>query len=143
MSGYLKAMEISAAGMNVERLRLDTASLNIANSNSVRDASGFLYQPLRVFAHVQAPSFDQVYGTGGKLALVTAESLPTGTPPRRIHDPGNPLADSAGYIEQPAVDPIIEMTQILTAVRGYEADIRAMNAARAMAARALEIGSGS
>lgn len=142
MSGYLTAMEISSAGMTVERLRLDTAALNIANANSIRDAVGSLYQPLRVFARVQAPSFDSIYG-GTKVPLVTAESLPTADPPRRIHDPGNPLADSAGFVEQPSVDPVIEMTQIMTAVRGYEADVRAMNAARVMAMRALEIGANS
>jgi len=47
---YSQTYAISAAGMNVERLRVDVAASNLANANAAITANGVNYQPLQVVA---------------------------------------------------------------------------------------------
>jgi flagellar basal-body rod protein FlgC len=137
---YLSVLEISASGMRAERLRLETAALNLANANTVAAPGGGAVKPLRVVA--QAVPFRDMLETNGPVPSfrVSAEVVRSDVADRRVLDPGHPLADQDGFITQPNVNPVVEMTQIMTAVRAYEANIKAVSAARAMAQRALEIG---
>lgn len=52
---YTSAFAISAAGMAVERTRVDVSALNLANANTVLGADGSNYQPLRVVAQAAPP----------------------------------------------------------------------------------------
>lgn len=142
MSGYMDIFDVSGAGMRLERLRLETSALNIANAHSTRGADGTLYRPLRVVARANLASFEQslLYGTSAE-AVNSVELVPTAAQPRMVYDPGHPQADAQGYVAMPAINPLVEMTQIMTAVRAYEANVKAIEAARSMALRALEIGS--
>lgn len=133
---------ISAAGMNVERLRVDVAALNLANANTVMTTDGVRYHPLRVVSQA-APGtgFGALVGAGlsGPQASVEASTLPA----RQVLEPGNPAADSRGFVSYPGVDTTVEMMSILSATRAYEANVAALNAARSMALKALEIGGGA
>jgi flagellar basal-body rod protein FlgC len=60
-----------------------------------------------------------------------------------VHEPGHPLADEKGFVSYPGVDPAMEMVTLLDATRAYEANVAAMNMARAMSLKALEIGGNS
>jgi flagellar basal-body rod protein FlgC len=64
----------------------------------------------------------------------------TNAPQRMVQDPGHPHADAQGYVRYPGVDQAAEMITAMTALRTYEANVAAMGFARAMAARALDIG---
>jgi flagellar basal-body rod protein FlgC len=68
---------------------------------------------------------------------------PLNLPPRLVHEPGHPDADARGFVAYPAVDPLREMLTLMSATRAYEANLSALNAARTMAQRALEIGGNS
>jgi flagellar basal-body rod protein FlgC len=59
---------------------------------------------------------------------------------RKVHDPGHPMADAQGFVAYPAVDAATEMVTLMSATRAYEANVAAMNAARTMALKALDIG---
>ena len=50
------------------------------------------------------------------------------------------MADAKGFVHYPAVDMVQEMTTMLTASRGYEANVRSFNVLRSMVLRALELG---
>ena len=65
---------------------------------------------------------------------------PVNTPPRLVHDPGHPYADERGFVSYPGINPVSEMVGLMEAARAYEANVRALNAAKSMALRALEIG---
>jgi flagellar basal-body rod protein FlgC len=141
---YQNAFAISSAGMSVERLRVEISALNLANANTVAEAGGAVFQPLRVVARAAAPtsvdpaSFSKLVGNGlaGPMATVEAAQLP----PRRVLEPGHPLADAQGFVSYAAVDPATEMLTLMGATRAYEANVAAMNAARTMAMKALDIG---
>lgn len=119
-------VEASRAGMNQERLRLEAASRNIASAN-VPVAPGA--QATRV----EVTSFADRIGASPRLGERPAEL-------RQVHDPSHPLADGSGNVSYPAVDLVIEMTTLVSASRGYEANVKAFNLLRSMVLRALEIG---
>lgn len=136
---YSHTFAISAAGMNVERLRVDVAALNLANANAAQTVGGVNYQPLRV---ATTASHLESFGAlvGGGLAAPQAVVEPTLQPPRQVLEPGSPAADAQGFVRYPGVDTTVEMMTLMSATRAYEANVSALNAARSMAMRALEIG---
>ncbi len=58
--------------------------------------------------------------------------------PRR-YEPGHPDADSTGYVSYPNVNPVLEMTDLLSAVRAYQLNAAAVQAAKSMIQQSLQI----
>jgi flagellar basal-body rod protein FlgC len=140
---YSAAFQISASGMAVEKTRLDITAMNLANMHSAAAAPGQVYRPLKVVSQAQPLSFSQHLGllqapAGGGVRVVSLD--PSTAPPRLVYEPGHPYADAQGMVAYPAVDHTAEMLQLNTALRAYEANVVAMNAARVMASRTLDIG---
>jgi flagellar basal-body rod protein FlgC len=142
---YRTSFAISAAGMGVERLRVEVAALNLANAHTVSETNGRVFQPLRVIARApmdarweQTEAFSSLPGHRllGPIGMVEAANLPV----RKVLEPGHPLADAKGFVSYPGVDTATEMMSLMNATRAYEANVVAMNAARSMALRALDIG---
>ncbi|AXQ28056.1 flagellar basal body rod protein FlgC [Solimonas sp. K1W22B-7] len=145
MSDYLGIFDISAAGMRTERLRLEVSALNLANAYSVKAPDGSLYRPQRVVTTAAGGGVRTdfaVHMAEGDLAagMPSAEVIDADVAPRRMQQPDHPYADKDGFIEMPTIDPAIEMSEIMTAVRAYEANVKVVSAAKAMMTRALEIG---
>jgi flagellar basal-body rod protein FlgC len=133
---YLQAFAISASGMAVEKTRVDVTAVNIANATSTRSADGAAFRPLRVLSGAKrAGEFASLLAGAQVLELRALE-----VPPRLAYEPGHPDADDKGFVAYPGINPVSEMVNLLTAVRVYEANVAALNAAKAMALRALEIG---
>jgi len=144
---YTHSFAISAAGMDVERTRVEVATLNLANAHAVQGTAGQRYEPLRVIAHAAAPdAFAGLVDEGMEGAAVARASgpsmhvVPIDAGPRRVHEPGHPMADERGFVDYVNVDPAAEMVSLMRATRAYEANIAAMNTTRMLALRALEIG---
>lgn len=143
MSDYLGILDVSAAGMRTERMRLEVAALNLANAQSVKAPDGSLYRPQRVVSTAAAAlstGFAEHMDAGDLAELPSAEVIEADVAPRRLHQPDHPYADKDGFIEMPTVDPAVEMSEIITAVRAYEANVKVVSAAKSMMTRALEIG---
>jgi flagellar basal-body rod protein FlgC len=74
------------------------------------------------------------------LGGVAASGIAYDTRPgRRVHDPSNPDADRNGFVTLPNIDPVTEMVDLITAQRGYEANVQALNDAKSIIARTLDI----
>ena len=56
-----------------------------------------------------------------------------------IYDPSHPDADADGFVAMPNVDPLIEMVEMMTASRAYEANLSALQTIKAMTNKALDI----
>jgi flagellar basal-body rod protein FlgC len=65
---------------------------------------------------------------------------PDDRPARQVYEPDHPDANAEGFVSYPDIDPVTEMADMLSATRAYEANVTALNAAKAMASKALEIG---
>lgn len=144
---YNSVFAISAAGMNVERTRVEVAALNLANASTTHAAGEAGYTPMRVVARggPDAVSFAALMDAGTEASGLTQLSPsalvePTGRSPRQVHEPGHPMADERGFVSYPGVDPATEMVSLMSANRAYEANVAALNTARTLALKALEIG---
>lgn len=147
MSGISRALEISASGLTAERVRMDTISENLANINTTRTAEGGAYHRKHVlFGAVQGeggrPSFASSLrkaSQGGGVRVLSVE--PDKEPLKKVYDPSHPDAVN-GYVEMPNVEPVMEMVDLISATRAYDANVTAMGAAKQMQQKALEIGKG-
>lgn len=132
--GLFDGLRISASGMTAERLRMDVVAENLANVNTSRGADGKPYRRKEVVLESRGASFGQVLD-GVQVAGIAADQ----SAPRRVYDPGHPDADAQGYISLPNVNPALEMVDLISASRGYEANVQAMNAAKQMFLKTLDL----
>jgi len=127
---------ISASGLTAQRLRMDTIANNIANIETTRTPEG---GPYRRQVPLFAPREENVEGQPGGGVRVQA-LLQDQSPLKRVYEPGHPDADEEGYVLMPNVELVKEMVDMIDASRAYEANVTALNTAKEMAQRALEIG---
>lgn len=139
----MNATEISRTGLDVEWRRLEVIAQNIANVNTTIDASGKPYRPMRLlsgpagsFAGIMADKAQKAEMNG--VAVYSIE--PQNVQSRRVYEPAHPQADTEGYLSYPGFDHAAEMALMVKTSRSYEANIVAMNAARQMYSKALDIG---
>jgi flagellar basal-body rod protein FlgC len=155
---YNQAFAISAAGMSLESTRVNVAAMNLANANTVQGVGGVNYRPLRVVARAGGVSpldgqtdfaaFGDMVRSGLQITQTTAQwtalplvsTEPMQTEPRMVYEPGHPAADAKGFVTYAGVDTATEMITLMSAMRSYEANVAAMNTARNMALKALDIG---
>lgn len=145
------SFEISGSGLTAQRLRMDVIANNIANVNTTRTAEGGPYRRQRVvFEPRQEAEFMLPFGdpeirkraaAGGSGVRVVGVSADPSAP-RMVYDPGHPDADERGYVAMPNIQLVNEMVDMISATRAYEANVAAINSAKSMAAKALEIGKG-
>ena len=127
--GLFGGLNVSASGMTAERLRMDVIAENLANADTTRGPDGKPYRRKEVVL-----SFDQALD-GVEVAGIAED----GSPPRKVYDPGHPDADAQGYVSMPNVEPVTEMVDLITASRGYEANVQALQASKAMFTKTLDI----
>ena len=88
---YLVSFAISAAGMTVERTRVEVASLNLANAHTVQAPGGQPFDPLRVVAGVSGSFAAQVEQGLRGATLPVAAVEPAGAPPRLVSARGGAI----------------------------------------------------
>ncbi len=147
--GMFLGIDASASGLTAERLRMDVISNNIANSNTTRTEGGGAYHRRFVVFEPRTrepKSFEQTLMRAIGVTKQTGEGvravsiMEDNTPGPLVYDPGHPDANADGYVEKPNVNIVTEMVDMITAQRAYEANSTAINAAKAMVSKALEIG---
>ena len=143
--GLFDALDISASGLTAERLRMDVAAENLANAQTT-GANGQAYRRKEVVVRPRDGGFSTVLagamgaGRPGTAAGVEVTGIvQSDGPPRRVHDPGHPDADADGYVAMPDVQPVEEMVDLITASRAYEANVTAMQTAKALFQKTLDI----
>ena len=134
----LTSIEISAAGMRAQRARMDLIAANIANvdTTSVRIDAGRHVPYRRRFALL-------LEGTGGVPVVQVQEDRSAF---RAEYQPGHPHAvpmgsgeKDAGMVYFPNVDTLAETVDMIAASRAYEANLTAVEVAKAMNQSALRI----
>ena len=123
------ALGISNSGLHVFRKWLDTISDNLSNLNTVRPMSEAAYQA-RYLQAVANPN-------GGAIVAGVTFGDPTGIV---VSDPTNPLADENGLVRRPDIDLNEQMTSLLVAQRGYQANLAVVERVRDAYQQALTLG---
>jgi flagellar basal-body rod protein FlgC len=134
----LSSMRISASGLAAQDIRMNTISSNIANAETVgykrKDPVFQATTDREHFGEILKNEMDE--HAQGVLVTEITES-----PNVRLQwAPNDPRQRGDGYVEMPDVNVVQETANMLTASRAYEANITAINAAKAMALKALDIG---
>ena len=130
----MQSLMISAAGMKVQGERLRVVAENLANADSVAETPGG--DPYRRKTITFRNEMDRALG----LETVQVDEVGTDRSDFRMkYDPGNPAADAKGYVKLPNVNSLIEMTDMREAQRSYEANLRAIEVARTMLQRTIDL----
>ncbi len=142
---FLTNMKISASGLAVQRKRMETISSNLANIETTRTPEGGPYRRKDVL--ITAVPLENEFGNtfknelGDRLSRVQiADVIEDQSEPRLVYNPGHPDANDLGYVALPNIDQMTEIVNMVTTQRSFEANITALNASKAMAIRAIDLG---
>jgi len=138
------ALSISASGLEAQRRRAELLVENLANIDTTRTPEGGPYR--RKDAVFSSSSVDSPFGSVWSDALVDSPAgvqvddiIVDSRPPEKRYVPGHPDADPDGYVSFPRVHPAEEMVNLMSASRGYEANVSAMTAVKEMIHRSLDL----
>jgi flagellar basal-body rod protein FlgC len=143
---FFSSMRVSASGLEAQTRRMNTISSNIANAETTRTADGegpYKRKDAVFTATTDKESFGEILNNqlDQQVQGVLVDEIHEDTaPPRMVYNPNHPDANEEGYVAMPNVNTVEEMANMISAQRSYEANVTAMGAAKAMAAKALEIG---
>jgi flagellar basal-body rod protein FlgC len=144
--GMFDMLSISASALNAERQRAEVTAANLANAETTHTDSGGPYVRKEVIfsATNSSPFRTVVDGLGqssrppmGSVQVTQVVNDPT--PPVRRYEPGNPDADSSGYVAYPAINPVTEMVDLMGSVRAYQLNASAVSATKQMIQESIDI----
>ncbi|MBI5559357.1 MAG: flagellar basal body rod protein FlgC [Deltaproteobacteria bacterium] len=140
----LTAFKISGSGLTAERARLNVTAMNLANANTTRTMEGGPYRAKSVvFQAKPLQSFrDALDASSSKDKLRQVEVVKVvedNKELKAVYDPSHPDADANGVVLFPNVDVEEQMVDMISARRGYEANVTALESVKSMAVKALDI----
>lgn len=150
--GFFDGYNVATSGMSAQRTRINVVSANIANAKTTHTAEGGPYKKQEVvFEDVLVANTNKrinandVETTNSPLS----ESSLRGVGVRKIiqsdakpvlkYDPTHPDANEKGYVAYPDINPVIEMVNLIEAMRSYEANVTSFNTHRGIDSKTLEI----
>jgi len=146
--GMFPALGISSTGLAAERLRMDVIANNLANADSTNGV-GDAYHRKAVtmapapggaeFALPRPAGNASTEGVADLHGVAVTGIVEDTAPLKKVYDPGNPEADTKGYVTKPNVNAVTEMVDMVAATRAFQANVTAFEATKAMAKDALRI----
>ena len=132
----ISAIDIAVSGLQVQRVRMNVIANNIANAQSTRTPEGGPFRrQLAIFRGEQLSSRLNPDKFGVRVKRIEDDTSPF----RSVYNPSHPDANAEGIVLYPNVNLSIEMINLISAQRGYEANIDVILSSRRMAQKALEI----
>jgi flagellar basal-body rod protein FlgC len=147
---FFDAISIAASGLTAERVRMDVTSENLANADTTQGANGQPYQRQEVvlqqaggggFSSALSSAMGSSAAGDGTVAggVEVSGIVNDPTPDQSVYDPGNPAANSQGYVKMPNVNPVNEMVDMIDESRSYQSDVTAMTTAKQMYEKTLDL----
>lgn len=138
---YFTTFKISGSGLSAQRAKLDAITSNIANVSTTSTPEGGPYKRKMITfsAEPLKEGFDKSLEDAVRIVKVQ-NVIEQQDGFKKIYDPAHPDADKDGVVTLPNVNIMLEMTDLITASRSYEACATAFDAAKNMALKAMEIG---
>jgi flagellar basal-body rod protein FlgC len=144
--GVFSILQISGSALAAERQRAEVVAANLANAETTHTSAGGPFRRREVVFQAQrASAFQLTLASNGG-----AERAPAGgvqiarvvddpTPAVRRYDPSHPDADKDGYVSYPAINPAMEMVDLMGSVRAYQLNASAVTAAKQMIQQSIDI----
>jgi len=137
MLDSISAIDIATSGLRAQRTRMNVIANNIANAQTTRTANGggAFRRQLTIFRGENlGPGLDP-----SKFGVRVMSIVPDTSPLRTVYDPTHPDANADGIVAFPNVNLSVEMINLLSAQRSYEANVAVILSNRRMTMKALEI----
>lgn len=139
------SMKISSSGLSAHRTWINVLSANLANVNTTKTADGkpyarktVIYESTPFEAALKAESDPMMEESVQKVQVTDIVS--DGRDFKSVYDPGHPDADAQGMVLMPNISPVEEMANLVNASKSYEANLAALNTAKQLAIKAIDIG---
>lgn len=137
-------LSVSASGMAAQRTRAELVVQNLANSETTRTPEGGPYRRQdAVFQSApQTSAFSSIFQSqmdDGVTGVEVADVIQDTREGEKRYQPGHPDADKDGFVSYPNVNPAEDMVDLLSAQRGYEGNVAAMNAIKDMIQRSIDL----
>jgi len=141
---FITALDMGASALSAERTHINIISMNLANAKTTRTAEGGPYRRKSVVMEsipVDASFSKQMQGALDKeLRGVRVQGVAIDQRPLKlVYEPGHPDANADGYVAYPDINVVEEMAALMTAQRGYEANVTTVDSIKQMYTKALEI----
>jgi flagellar basal-body rod protein FlgC len=131
--GAFDMLTIAGSGLSMHQTWLDCLSYNISNVNTVRPTNQSAFQA----QYAMAQSVEGAQGGEGVRVSGIARGDAQG---RMVYQPDHPMADATGYVRMPDIDLGSQMSQLIMAQRGFQAQASVVRNAQDVYASALSIG---
>jgi flagellar basal-body rod protein FlgC len=113
------SLKIAGSGMEVQSTRLRVISENVANAQSTGATPGANPYVRKTI------SFDNEMDRLSGVRTVLVKNIGVDDQPFKLElDPGNPAADSKGFVKMPNVNLLVELADMREANRSYEANLQ-------------------
>jgi flagellar basal-body rod protein FlgC len=138
------SLAVSATALSAERQRSEIVAANLANAETTHTEAGGPYRR-------RAVVFQAEGGKGFQFSLAGAGMTPTAqgvrisqvvddpTPPVMRYEPGHPDANKDGYVAYPAINPAMEMVDLMDSVRAYQLNASAISATKQMIQQTIDV----
>ena len=149
--GFFDGYNVSSSGMSAQRTRINVVSANIANAKTTHTLEGGPYKKQQVvfedilLANNKKTNSNDVETTNNvnsdiSLRGVGVKSIvQSNAKPVLRYEPAHPDANEQGYVAYPDINPVIEMVDLIEAMRSYEANVASFNAHKNIDSKTLDI----
>ena len=149
--GFFDGYNVSSSGMSAQRTRINVVSANIANAKTTHTQEGGPYKKQQVvFEDVLLNQTKKIASNGmeatnnknlpaelrgvGVKSILDSESKPV-----LRFEPTHPDANEEGYVAYPDINPVVEMVDLIEAMRSYEANVASFNTHKNIDSKTLDI----
>ena len=140
------SLQISGSALAAERQRSEIVAANMANAETTHtDAGGPFRRREVVFQSSGASSFRLALANTGDAngevpgSVRISEVVDDPAPPVMRYEPGHPDANKDGYVAYPAINPVMEMVDLMGSVRAYQLNASAVAATKQMIQQTIDI----
>jgi len=132
----ISASQIAVSGLKAQRVRMNIIANNIANAETTRTPEGGAFRRQLVILRG-----DEIKPGANpeRLGVRVKRIIRDTSPYRQVYDPQHPDAGDDGMVAYPNINMAVEMVNLISAQRAYEANIAVITAGRQMKQRALDI----
>ena len=149
--GFFDGYNVSTSGMSAQRTRINVVSANIANAKTTHTLEGGPYKKQQVvfqdilLANNKKTNSNEVETTNNKNSDISLRGVgvksivQSDAKPVMRYEPAHPDADEKGYVAYPDINPVVEMVDLIEAMRSYESNVASFNTHKNIDSKTLEI----
>lgn len=153
--GFFDGYNVSTSGMSAQRTRINVVSANIANAKTTHTQEGGPYKKQQVVFEDVLLNKSKTSNSNGiesniesnndknsamELRGVGVKSvIASDVKPILRFEPTHPDANEEGYVEYPDINPVVEMVDLIEAMRSYEANVASFNTHKNIDSKTLDI----